>query len=161
MLHSLPDFLSQPGRLFVDKTKYIEVLDEDFNYAYMFLRPRRFGKTTFLNLLCTYYDIAGAADWEDIFGGLYIGNNPTASRSKHMVLQLDLSRVDISGDISHIRLSLHHYLNTQLSRFLNKYHRFLRGKSMPEGNIHEEDSTISLDKVLVCEPYLFRPYLFG
>ena len=153
MLHSLLDFLSQPGRLFVDKTRYIEVLDKYFNYSYMFLRSRRFGKTTFLNLLCTYYDIVGADDWEDVFGGLYISNNPTASRSKHLVLQLDLTNIDISGGISHIRLSFHRYLNFRLYRFLDKYHRFLGG--MSAGNVLEEDST-SLRKVLVCEPYLFR-----
>ena len=155
MLHSLPDFLSQPGRLFVDKTRYIEVLDKHFNYAYMFLRPRRFGKTTFLNLLCTYYDIAGADDWEDIFGGLYIGNNPTASRSKHMVLQLDLSNINISGDINRIELSLHQYLNVELSRFLGKYRRFLGGQSMSGDNILHENSNSSLRRVLVCEPCLF------
>ena len=73
MLHS---FLSQFGPLPVDKARYIEVLDETVNYAYMFSRPRRFGKTTFLSLLCTYYDIAGADDWEGFFGGLYISNKP-------------------------------------------------------------------------------------
>ena len=35
MLHSLPDFLLQPGRLFVDKARYIEVLDKHFNYSYV------------------------------------------------------------------------------------------------------------------------------
>lgn len=73
MLHSLPDFLLQPGRLFVDKARYIEVLDKHFNYSYV-LAAASVRQTTFLNLLCSYYDIAGADDWEDIFGGLYIGN---------------------------------------------------------------------------------------
>ena len=153
MLHSLRDFLSRPGFLFVDKTKYIEVLDEDFNYAYMFLRPSRFGKTTFLNLLYDYYDIARANDWEDIFGGLCIGNNPTASRSKHLGLRLELSRIDVSGDISDIKLSFHDYLNSVLSRFLDKYCCFLGGIS--GGNTLHQNSAISLRKVLVCEPYSF------
>ena len=119
----------------------------------MFLRPRRFGKTTFLNLLCGYYDIARADDWEVIFGGLYIGNNPTASRSKHLVLRLDLSGIDVSGDISDIKLSLDDYLNFVLSQFFDKYSCFLGG--IPGGNTLHQNRTISLRTALVCEPYLF------
>ena len=39
---------------YVDKTKYIEKLEqkEDFQF---FIRPRRFGKTLFLSMLATYY----------------------------------------------------------------------------------------------------------
>ena len=120
----------------------------------MFLRPRLFGKTTFLNLLCDYYDIAGADNWEDIFGGLYIGNNPTASRSKHLVLRLGLSRISISSGISETKLSFDRYLITQLSRFPDKYRHFLASKSMSD-KIVPEDGGASLCNVLVCEPYLF------
>ena len=39
---------------FVDKTKYIELL-EKYYYAFI-VRPRRFGKTLFSGLLELYYD---------------------------------------------------------------------------------------------------------
>ncbi|KAA8910762.1 hypothetical protein FN846DRAFT_888157 [Sphaerosporella brunnea] len=148
MLQSLPHYLLQPGLLFVDKTKYIEILDQTNEYAYMFLRPRRFGKSTFLNMLCTYYDIAQADKWENIFGGLYIGNNPTASRSKHLVLRFDLSGIDISGGISLTRQTFHDYLNIVLSEFLVKYRHFLGGKNTFEGIICRESGTASLYAVL-------------
>src|SRR4051794_25758805 len=137
MLQSLPCYLSEPGLLFVDKTRYIEILDRTIKYTYMFLRPRRFGKSTFLNMLCTYYDIAEADNWENIFGGLYIGNNPTVSRSKHLVLLLDLTNIAIGGDIARTELSFHEYVNCVLSGFLDKSRRFLGRKSTFKGIIRE------------------------
>ncbi|KAF8536803.1 hypothetical protein BDD12DRAFT_807480 [Trichophaea hybrida] len=79
-------YVSWPDTLFVDKTRYIELLDQSGVYSNMFLRPRRFGKSTFLNMLCAYYDVATAAEFNDIFGGLYISKNPTEFRGRHHIL---------------------------------------------------------------------------
>ncbi len=42
---------------YVDKTKYIEKLEDYPNKRIMFLRPRKFGKTLFTSTLESYYDI--------------------------------------------------------------------------------------------------------
>ena len=42
---------------YVDKTQYIEKLENYPNKRLMFLRPRKFGKTLFTSLLENYYDI--------------------------------------------------------------------------------------------------------
>ena len=62
--------------LFVDKSKYIETLENDASYQF-FIRPRRFGKSLFLSMLSNYYDINNKDEFEELFGNLYIGKNPT------------------------------------------------------------------------------------
>ena len=61
---------------YVDKTHYIALV-EDTSRFFFFVRPRRFGKSLFLNMLGIYYDINKQDKFEEIFGGLYIGKHPT------------------------------------------------------------------------------------
>ena len=77
----------------VDKTAYIGLLDEDQRYRYMFLRPRRWGKSTFLQTLANYYDKTKKEHFYHIFGDLYIGKHPTWGRNSLLVLQFDFSSV--------------------------------------------------------------------
>lgn len=42
---------------YVDKTKYIEALENVSAPYIMFLRPRKFGKTLFTSVLENYYDV--------------------------------------------------------------------------------------------------------
>ena len=44
--------------IYVDKTMYIEKLENLSDKRVMFLRPRKFGKTLFTSTLENYYDIA-------------------------------------------------------------------------------------------------------
>jgi hypothetical protein len=58
---------------YVDKTNYIERL-ENLNEKYIgFFRPRRFGKSLFVSMLCSYYDKARAKDFDNTFRKLYKG----------------------------------------------------------------------------------------
>jgi len=118
----------------------------------MFLRPRRFGKSTFLNMLCEYYDIAAAAKFDDIFGGLYISKNPTEFRSRHLVLKLDLSSIE-TGDINLLRASFNRYMNTTLAAFLDKYRSNL-DEFKPADILCLEDGSSSLRQTLVSEACL-------
>lgn len=49
--------LIEDGYLYVDKTPYIEKLENLTDKRIMFLRPRKFGKTQFTSMLENYYDI--------------------------------------------------------------------------------------------------------
>ena len=42
---------------YVDKTKYIQELDNISNYNF-YIRPRRFGKSLMITMLETYYDVS-------------------------------------------------------------------------------------------------------
>ena len=79
------------GRLYVDKTRFIPALE---NERFTFLiRPRRFGKSCWLSLLENYYDRKWADEFEQVFGGTYIGCNPTDNRHSFVVLRFDFSVV--------------------------------------------------------------------
>ena len=80
---------------YVDKTEYIEKLENDDKYI-MVLRPRRFGKSLFLSTLDYYYNKLYANKYEEVFKGTYIYDNPTPLKNKYMVLNLDFSGIDTS-----------------------------------------------------------------
>lgn len=77
---------------YVDKTHFIALIEKTSRF-FFFVRPRRFGKSLFLNMLGLYYDINKKDKFEDIFGGLYIGKHPTPNRNKYLVLTLNFSSV--------------------------------------------------------------------
>ena len=58
---------------YVDKTKYIEKLENLSEKRLMFLRPRKFGKTLFTSILECYYDINRKNNFKKLFKNTYIG----------------------------------------------------------------------------------------
>jgi hypothetical protein len=135
--------------LFIDKTKYIELLDETERYRYSYRKESGYGKTTFLNMLCSYYDIAQAATFEDVFGGLYICAHPTLSRSRHLVLLLDLTTITTSNEPATIYKSFHSTINPVLENFVKKYWGWIGDGSDIEGMICQHNASTSLMRVLV------------
>lgn len=49
--------IQDEGFYYVDKTMFIPLLEEAGKFLF-FIRPRCFGKTLFLNVLKSYYDLA-------------------------------------------------------------------------------------------------------
>ena len=84
--------------LYIDKTDYIEKLENTSESFLIFLRPRRFGKSLFLSTLQYYYDENSAHEFEAIFNDTYIGANPTPLKSSFRVLFFEFSGIDINGD---------------------------------------------------------------
>ena len=85
--------MKEENFLYVDKTKYIEVMEEDDVYMIM-LRPRRFGKSLWISTLSYYYDVKYKDEFEKIFGGFYIGKNPTKRRNSYLILNFDFSGIN-------------------------------------------------------------------
>jgi len=131
--------------LAADKTMYIEELDKSVQYAYMFLRPRRWGKSTFLQTLANYYDKNKSAFFEETFGQLYIGKHPTASRSSLLVLLFDFSVVQTADQF---RDGFHRTLNRFLRTFLDNNAKFL-GYPDSQTVIKDGDVAESMERVLV------------
>ena len=77
---------------YVDKTPFIEQIEESNKY-FFFIRPRRFGKTLTLSMLENYYDINKKDKFEEIFGKLYIGQNPTPEHSTYLIIHLNFAEV--------------------------------------------------------------------
>ena len=80
--------LIEDGYYYIDKTEYIEKIENLAEKRIMFLRPRKFGKTLFTSTLENYYDVAKANKFERLFRGTYIGQHPTKLKNKYYILKL-------------------------------------------------------------------------
>jgi hypothetical protein len=77
--------------IYIDKTRYIERL-ENFHAPYIiFLRPRRFGKSLFTSTLDNYYNINAKDDFERLFEETYIGKNSTKEKNLYHVLKFNFT----------------------------------------------------------------------
>jgi len=66
--YGISDFvrLKTENFYYIDKTKYIVEVEEFGNFLFL-IRPRRFGKSLFLNMLDAYYNVQYADRFEEIF----------------------------------------------------------------------------------------------
>ena len=118
--YGVSDFRSVRERnlYYVDKSMYLEKLENQSDTLF-FIRPRRFGKSLFLNMMRTYYDKAAAGDFESLFGSLYIGQHPTPLRNHYQVLYMDFSRV--TGNIDELPKKFNSYCCGRLDDFIDTY----------------------------------------
>ena len=88
------DKLIKSGFYYVDKTRLIEQLLQNWGEVNLFTRPRRFGKTLNMSMLRSFFEIGADAS---LFDGLYISRNQTLCR-EHMagypVIFITLKNVD-------------------------------------------------------------------
>ncbi|WP_294558192.1 ATP-binding protein [uncultured Bacteroides sp.] len=113
---------------YVDKTQYIAKVEEQTSY-FFFVRPRRFGKSLFLNMLGQYYDINKKDQFEDIFGELYIGKHPTPNRNKYLILTLNFSSV--AADMEKLEETFNTYCQIVMKGFAER-NAHLLGKEVVE-----------------------------
>ena len=86
------------GRYYVDRTNYIDVLENVVQSKFLFfLRPRRFGKSLFISTLEYYYGLKHKAQFDYLFGHRYIGKNPTPLANSYLVLIFDFSGIDTTS----------------------------------------------------------------
>ncbi|MDG4553754.1 MAG: AAA family ATPase [Candidatus Competibacter sp.] len=127
--YGIADFrkIREGGYFYMDRSDRIALLEETGSQL-LFLRPRRFGKSLWLSTLENYYDLARANDFERLFGGLKIGQNPTPLRNRYFILNLNFSVVDPQGDSDAVRASLFHHLNIQIKAMVARYGDWLEGR---------------------------------
>jgi len=116
--YGLSDFkrIQTENYYYIDKTKYIEELEEEANFLF-FLRPRRFGKSLTLSTLNYYYDIYYKSQFNEIFKDTYILENPTEEKNKYYILRFDFSAVDITDYQNSFKVNLIVVINN----FIEKY----------------------------------------
>jgi hypothetical protein len=132
--------LREEGYLYIDKTHFIEVLEENYNYL-SFLRPRRFGKSLLISTLSYYYDEYYGDIWDNLFKDTYIGKNPTKFKSSYRVLFLEFSGITTT-DISTIERDFTNKLSSLLRGYLEKYN-YPEEKSDFLFNIKNSEALIS------------------
>ena len=106
------------NKYLVDKSMYFERMERAGNFLFL-VRPRRFGKSLFLNMLEAYYDINEKDNFQELFKGMYAAEHPTEYRNKYQVLHLDFSRV--GSDIENLSSNFNNYLSGQCESLIRKY----------------------------------------
>ncbi|MDL1963681.1 MAG: ATP-binding protein [Deltaproteobacteria bacterium] len=112
------------GYFYCDRTDRIAVLENTGDYL-LLLRPRRFGKSLLLSMLENYYDIARKDRFQELFGHLLIGKNPTPSHNQYFILKWDFSCVDPSGSAADIKRAFHNHINACIESFVMYYEDYL------------------------------------
>lgn len=83
--------LIEGNYVYVDKTEFIEKLENHPSPYIFFLRPRRFGKSLFTSVLANYYDLNESNNFEKLFSETYIGKNPTVEKNSYYVLKFNFT----------------------------------------------------------------------
>ncbi|MCD8388229.1 MAG: ATP-binding protein [Bacteroidales bacterium] len=103
---------------FFDKTPYIRTVENEKNFI-LFVRPRRMGKSLFTSMLMTYYDVLYKDQFDEFFGNLEIGKNPTPLANSFLVLGFDFSHID--SDLDNLKSNFSDYCFNQLKLFFFRY----------------------------------------
>ena len=126
---------------YVDKTPFIEDI-EDSNKYFFFIRPRRFGKSLTISMLENYYDINKKDKFDEIFGKLYIGENPTPEHNSYLIIHLNFAI--IVGDLNDYKHGMDNYCRTQFNYFADVYSHLLP-EGTKEGLNQQEDAVNQLN----------------
>ena len=104
----------EENQYYVDKTRYIPALEKQPDKLF-FIRPRRFGKSLFLDMLHAYYDCSMKDRFKSLFGNLWIGKHPTSQQGQYQILHLDFSLV--GGGISDLEDKFNAYCSIIINDF--------------------------------------------
>ncbi len=114
---------------YVDKTKYIELLENSPRYLFL-IRPRRFGKSLFLSILTAYYDVYYKDKFDFFFSDTYIGKYPTAEKNKYLILSFNFAIVDSRIENTYESFEAHCSINFRI--FVDKYEKYFTEKQLIE-----------------------------
>lgn len=107
--------IRKAGFYYVDKTKLIEQLLEQWGKANLFTRPRRFGKTLNMSMLKCFFEVGTDAS---LFDGLYISKNKELCENylgKYPVIFISLKGVD-GLTFEEAKKMLHTIIRTEAER---------------------------------------------
>ena len=118
--YGIMDFrrLRNEGYYYVDKTQYLAQMEARDSFIF-FVRPRRFGKSLFISMMDSYYDINQKKDFKKLFGDLWIGKHPTRNANRFMTLKLDFSKVGGTGEA--LERAFEEHVGKQLDDMVSRY----------------------------------------
>ena len=108
------------GYYYVDKTMYIEKLENLPETSIIFLRPRKFGKTLFTSVIENYYDKNKTEKFDKLYGNTYIGKNPTKNKNSYCILRFNFSGIDTETEVSTIR-GFKNEVASSIEVFIHRY----------------------------------------
>jgi hypothetical protein len=113
------------GYVYIDKTRFIERLENESNPYQLFIRPRKFGKSLFFTTLFYYYDVNYAEKFQTLFKGLYIGEHPTPEHNRFMMLKFDFSGLN-TNSAEEFKASFYDEIRKTLLDFIETYRHLFR-----------------------------------
>ncbi|GAB4410500.1 MAG: ATP-binding protein [Bacteroidia bacterium] len=148
--YGISDFarLRRDGYYYQDRTSYIPVLESLGEPYLIFLRPRRFGKSLWLSTLAHYYGREHAKDFEWLFKGLAVGEQPTPRVNSYLVLSLDFSRIDTSSR-EETKQGFTRNVVSGIRQFLLRYQAILPDLD-PDKILAEEDASNSIQNLFTA-----------
>ncbi|MDM8527446.1 AAA family ATPase, partial [Anaerolineales bacterium HSG24] len=125
---------------YLDKTHYIPQLETTGKFLF-FIRPRRFGKSSWLTVLEGYYDINRVDEFDFLFKGTYIYDNPTPEKNSYLILNFNFS--EVSPQLDEVKESFYEYTDecfyffgvTYRELLGDEYFRMIERKKSPHGKL--------------------------
>ena len=153
--------VKREGKYMVDKTMYLERMERAGNFLFL-TRPRRFGKSMFLSMMESYYDIEAKDNFDLLFGDTYVGSHPTAERNEYQVLRLDFSKP--GGNKDTIEENVNGYLDLMYGDFVSRYAKYYPENYVVEYNqqkstsdrvnyVHQKFATNKIKSYLIIDEY--------
>ena len=142
---------------YVDKTPFIEQIEES-NMYFFYIRPRRFGKSLTLSMLENYYDINKKDKFDEIFGKLYIGQNPTPEHSTYLIIHLNFA--EVAAGLDDYKEGLDNHCRLVFNFFCDIYAHILPADT--KAGLQQEPDAVSKLRFLCqkCQEVGKKIYLF-
>ncbi|MCP4214963.1 MAG: AAA family ATPase, partial [bacterium] len=145
--YGISDFnlFRQDNLYYVDKTPFLQEIENAGRYLF-FIRPRRFGKSLFLSMMKSYYDVFYEKEFRDIFKNTWVLDNPTPEKNKYLVLSLNFS--EVSPNRQHLENSFLNLIRDNARDFATKYSQFLSPAADMEEYRHFINTSASAPDIL-------------
>ena len=153
--------VKREGLFMVDKTMYLERMERVGHFLFL-IRPRRFGKSLFLSMMESYYDIEAKDKFDLLFGDTYVGSHPTPERNEYQVLRLDFSKP--GGNKDTIEQNVNGYLDMMYGDFVSRYAKYYpesyvieykqqKSTSDRVNYVHQKFQTYNIKSYLIVDEY--------
>ncbi len=121
--------ISTENYYYVDKTSFFEKIEASAPFLFL-IRPRRFGKSLWLNTMKAYYDMNLTSQFDELFGDTYIGQHPTNEKNSYLILSFNFSGVN--PDINNVEDSFESHCSLCFNAFNSRYASLLGDSYMHE-----------------------------
>ena len=153
--------IKREGLFMVDKTKYLELMEKAGHFLFL-IRPRRFGKSLFLSMMESYYDIEAKDSFDHLFGDTYAGSHPTPEHNEYQVLRLDFSKPGGTKDT--LEENVNGYLDLLYGDFVTRYAKYYPDNYVEEykqqkstsdrvNYVHQKFETYNIKSYLIIDEY--------
>lgn len=155
--------IREKGSYYIDRSRYIPILESLGNYL-LLLRPRRFGKSLFLNTLAAYYDLNKKQEFAKLFKGLYISNHPTSDANKYLILKFDFSGVSSDSGYERLRESFGVNVRRDVLTFITGYRAIWGDSREMESGVERIEGMVEASDIIkellgIISSYGVRVYL--